>query len=68
MVAKIVSKNNGWYCSHCRMRQSKLVNRCEFCWSSFSNYEEALIEYMEEIYEDEVLDTKNRNLKIESDE
>ena len=68
MVAKIVSKNKGWYSSHCRMGQSKITKKCEFNWGSFSNYEEALIEYMEEIYEDEVLDTKNRNLKIESEE
>lgn len=45
MVAEIKQKSNGdWYCSKCRMGQSHLVERCEFCYAWFSNYEEVVIE------------------------
>ena len=60
MVANLVKKeNNCWYCSKCRMRQSHMSERCEFCWSYFSNYEEVLLEEIETVYQDEVEENGN---------
>ena len=60
MVASLVRKeNNQWYCSACRMRQGKLRERCEFCWRIFSNYEDMLLEQIEEVIKDEIVEERN---------
>jgi len=60
MVASLVRKeNNQWYCSACRMRQSRLRERCEFCWRIFSNYEDVLLEQIDEVMKDEVAEEGN---------
>lgn len=57
MIASLVRKeNNQWYCSACRMRQSGLRERCEFCWRIFSNYESMLLESIKDIMDDETAD------------
>lgn len=44
MIAKLIKKNDYYYCSECRMKQPKeLEPYCFFCGANFSNYEEELI-------------------------
>jgi len=44
MIAKLIYKDDCYYCSECRMKQSKILEPyCFFCGSTFSNYEEELI-------------------------
>ena len=40
MVANLISKNNYYYCSNCKMRQTGIPTRCYFCEYIFSNWEE----------------------------
>ena len=57
MVAYLVKKDdNQLYCSVCRMRQTYLKELCEFCWRIFSNYEDILLENINDIMEDETAD------------
>ena len=49
MIAKLIHKNDYYYCSECRMRQ-KLQSYCDFCGAIFSNYEEELIKESEDNY------------------
>lgn len=42
MIAKLIQKNNCYYCSECRMKQSIIEPYCFFCDATFSNYEEEL--------------------------
>jgi len=52
MIAKLIHKNDYYYCSECRMKQ-KLQPYCDFCEAIFSNYEELLLEnYKESEYDD----------------
>ena len=59
MIAKLIHKNDYYYCSECRndyyycsecrMKQSKIIESyCFFCGSTFSNYEEELIKAFNE--------------------
>lgn len=50
MIARIIKRNGEYYCSECKIRQSKVIEfQCVFCGAFFSNYEEVLMEnYMEE--------------------
>ena len=41
------------------MRQTYLKERCEFCWRIFSNYEDILLEQLDEIMKDEVAEEGN---------
>lgn len=44
MIAKLIHKNDYYYCSECRMKQGRIIEPyCFFCGSTFSNYEEELI-------------------------
>lgn len=51
MIAKLIHKNDYYYCSECRMKQ-KLEPYCYFCGANFSNYEEELIEAFKDSEED----------------
>lgn len=49
MIAKLIKKNDCYYCSECRMKQPKeLEPYCFFCGANFSNYEEELIKNFEQ--------------------
>lgn len=53
MIAKLIHKNDYYYCSNCMMKQPELNETCWFCESLFSNYEELLLEnYKESEYDD----------------
>lgn len=44
MIAKLIHKNDYYYCSECRMKQDRIIEPyCFFCGAIFSNYEEELI-------------------------
>ena len=47
MIAKLIRKNDYYYCSECRMRQ-ELQPYCDFCEAIFTNYEEELIKVFKE--------------------
>ena len=47
MIAKIIHKNDYYYCSECRMKQ-ELQPYCDFCGADFTNYEEELIKTFKE--------------------
>lgn len=40
MIARLINKNNNWYCSNCLIQQSSLQENCSFCGNWFSNYNE----------------------------
>lgn len=44
MIAKIIVKNNHYYCGFCRMKQALLKESCWFCGHIFTNYEEVAVE------------------------
>lgn len=49
MIAKLIHKNDYYYCSECRMKQKKIIEPyCFFCGSTFSNYEEELVKAFNE--------------------
>ena len=49
MIAKLIHKNDYYYCSECRMKQGRIIEPyCFFCGSTFSNYEEELIKAFSE--------------------
>ena len=50
MIAKLIKKNEEYYCSECRMKQPTIIKPyCCFCEANFSNYEEELIKSIEEM-------------------
>ena len=51
MIAKLIHKNNYYYCSKCHMKQD-LKPYCNFCGVNFSNYEEVLIKIFKDSEED----------------
>ena len=49
MIAKLIKKNDCYYCSECKMKQSTIIKPyCFFCAATFSNYEEELIKIFKE--------------------
>ena len=42
-MARLVEKNEEFYCSECMMRQKDIESVCFFCGKSFSNWEEILV-------------------------
>lgn len=49
MIAKLIHKNNYYYCSECRMAQiGDLLPFCYFCGANFSNYEQIIISKFKE--------------------
>ena len=50
MIAKLIHKNDYYYCSECRMKQPTIIEPyCFFCGATFSNYEEELIKFVQEM-------------------
>lgn len=50
MIAKLIKKNDCYYCSECRMKQPTIIEPyCFFCAATFSNYEEELIKFVQEM-------------------
>ena len=41
-IARLIEKADGYYCSHCFMKQKTLVSECAFCNSLFTNFEDML--------------------------
>ena len=49
MIAKLIKKNDCYYCSECRMKQPKILEPwCFFCEVIFSNFEEELLKNFKE--------------------
>ncbi len=49
MIAKLIKKNEEYYCSECRMKQPTIIEPyCFFCAANFSNYEEELTKVFRE--------------------
>lgn len=49
MIAKLIHKNDCYYCSECRIKQNKMIEPyCSFCGATFSNFEEELIKIFSE--------------------
>ena len=49
MIAKLIKKNDCYYCSECRMKQPKVLEPwCFFCEANFSNFEEELLKNFKE--------------------
>ena len=42
MIARLVEKNDNFYCSYCMMQQKDIESVCWFCGYPFSNWEEVL--------------------------
>lgn len=60
MVAYIKNKDEMWYCTNCRMRQSGLIPRCSFCGAEFTNYIEQVIDSVKALEEEERVNTIHR--------
>ena len=56
MIAKLVLKQNKYYCSKCLLWQPHLLPQCYFCNAIFTNYEDVIIkESVEDLpYEEDI--------------
>ena len=53
MVANLIPKSDGYRCSNCMMKFSRIVAHCPFCNEIFANWEElAYKEVMQQIAEE----------------
>lgn len=56
MIGYLMKKNNYYVCSKCHMRQPSVTEVCHFCSTSFSNFEDIILELYNDLTYGEISD------------